>query len=73
MIPSRITRKRPIPHKQQADKARHLVENAFADIRQFRGIATSYCKLDLTFTELLSLVCFVVNTRSTRWGASPHL
>ena len=32
-----------------AYKARHLAENAFADVKQFRGIATCYCKLALTF------------------------
>lgn len=29
--------------------------------------------LATTFTELLSLVCLVVNTRTTRRGPSPHI
>ena len=73
VIPSRRSVKRPPPCDYDAYKGRHLVENAFADIKQFRGIATRYCKLALTFTEMLSLVCFAVNTRTTRRGPSPHL
>lgn len=73
VIPSGITRKRPLPRDMDAYKARHLVENAFADLKQFRGIATRYCKLAINFVELLSLMCFVVNTRTTRRQASPHL
>lgn len=73
VIPSRRKRKIPISHDEQAYKARHLVENAFADLKQFRGIATRYCELAATFSALLSLCCFVVNTRSTRRGPSPHL
>lgn len=73
VIPSRRSAKRPVACDMEAYKVRHLVENAFADIKRFRGIATRYCKLTLTFTELLSLVCFVVNTRPSRRGASPHL
>lgn len=53
-------------------KARHLVENAFADLKQFRGIATRYCKLASTFEESLALACWYVDTRATRRGASPH-
>lgn len=53
-------------------KSRHLVENAFADLKQFRGIATRYCKLAETFAALVSLCCFVINTRPTRRGPSPY-
>ncbi len=72
VIPSTRARKQPIAYDHDAYKARHLVENAFADIKQFRGIATRYCKLALTFSEMLALVCFVVNTKPNRRGPSPH-
>ena len=39
VIPSTRSRKVPIPHDRIAYKARHLVENAFADLKQFRGVA----------------------------------
>ena len=73
VIPYRKTVKRPGPCDMEAYKARHLVENAFADLKQFRGIATRYHKLALTFTELFALCCVVVNTRPTRRGPSPHI
>lgn len=55
-----------------AYKARYLVENAFADLKQFRGIATRYCKLAETFSEPLSLVFWHLNTKEGRRRASPH-
>ena len=73
VIPYRRTAKRPGPCDMEAHKARHLVENAFADLKQFRGVATRYCKLALTFGELFALCCVVVNTRTTRRGPSPHI
>ena len=73
VIPSTRKRRVPIPHDEQAYKARHLVENAFADIKQFRGIATRYCKLADTFSALVQLVCWVSGTRRTRRGPSPHM
>ena len=66
-------RKSPEPScDMDAYRARHLVENAFADLKQFRGIATRYCKLAETFSELLSLVFWHLNTKEGRRGASPH-
>ena len=73
VIPPRRSNKRPPPCDYEAYKARHLVENAFADLKQYRGIATRYCKLAVTFTELLALVCVVVNTKPNRRGPSPWI
>ena len=73
VIPNSRSRKRRYPVDLELYKARHLVENVFADLKQFRGIATRYCKLAATFTAMLSLCAFVVNTRPTRRGSSPHL
>ncbi len=50
-------------HDPAAYGTRHLIENSFAHLKQFRGIATRYCKLAVTFTELVSLVCWYINTR----------
>ena len=63
----------PPPLDLDTYKARHLVENAFADLKRFRGIATRYCKLIATFTALTSLVAWYVNSSATRRGPSPHL
>ena len=72
VIPPKSNVKQPAVCDMDAYKARHLVENAFADLKQFRGIATRYCKLASTFVALVSLCAFVVNTRATRRGVSPH-
>jgi len=72
VIPPKRNRKIQYDYDEHAYKARHLVENAFADLKHFRGIATRYCKLASTFVSMLSLCCFVVNTRATRRGASPY-
>lgn len=72
--PQRKPNRKPLKVEcdMEAYKARHLVENAFADLKQFRGIATRYCKLAETFSELLSLVFWHLNTKEGRRGASPH-
>ena len=62
-----------VPPDMQIYKARHLVENAIADLKQFRAIATRYQKRLDTWTALVSLCAVVVNTRPTRRTGSPHL
>ena len=49
-----------------------MLTNSGADIKQFRGIATRYCKLAAMFTALPSLVCWTVNTLPIRRGPSPY-
>ena len=73
VIPPTTRWRNPPDCDMETYKARHLVENAFADLKQFRGIATRYCKLAVTFCELLSLVFWYLNTKSGRRGSSPHL
>lgn len=41
-------------------KARHLIENFFAKLKQYRAIATRYDKLDVTFLAGIYLVSTVV-------------
>ena len=73
MIPPLKLRSNPPPCDMAAYQARHLVENTFADLKQFRGIATRYCKLAATYLALTLLVAVVINTRTTRRGPSPHI
>ena len=42
------------------------------DAKQFRGIATRYCKLGEMYSGLLCLVAWFTGTKSTRRGSSPH-
>ena len=71
-IPPKSNRRQPIYHDAVSYQARHLVENAFADAKQFRGIATRYCKLAEMFEGMLSLVAWYIGTKGTRRGPSPH-
>lgn len=41
-------------------KYRHLVENMFARIKQFRAISTRYDKLERNFATMLALACVMV-------------
>jgi transposase len=41
-------------------KARHLIENFFAKLKQYRGIATRYDKLAVNFLGAIYLAAAVV-------------
>lgn len=71
-IPPRSNRREPTYYDSTSYKARHLVENAFADAKQFRGVATRYCKLAEMFEGMLSLVAWYVGTSRTRRGPSQY-
>ena len=69
-IPSRSNRRASLYYDATSYKARHLVENAFADAKQFRGVATRYSKLGEMFEGMLCLVAWFIGTRQTRRGPS---
>ena len=48
MIPPKGNRKEPRPYDNDLYKARHLIENFFAKLKQFRAIATRYDKRAVT-------------------------
>ena len=41
-------------------KLRHLVENAFARLKHFRGVATCYDKLKRNFISVVALACIFI-------------
>ena len=71
-IPPRSNRRLKPFYDQKSYKARHLVENGFVDVKQFRGIATRYCKLLAMYEGLWCLVAWFTGTRATRRGPSPY-
>lgn len=73
VIPARSNWINPPPHDKQAYKARHVVENSFADLKHFRGIATRYCKLKATFVALLQLCLWHLATKPRQRPRSPYL
>ncbi len=60
VIPSKVNRKHPYPLDVVAYKTRHLVENYFAKIRQFRRIATRYEQTDTSFAGMIDMVATVI-------------
>lgn len=62
-IPYRRTRLFPRPFDGESYRRRHLVENYFADLKQFRGVATRYCKLARTFASMVTLAAWFIATR----------
>jgi transposase len=56
VIPSKADRKPLIPHDAEMYKWRHLIENCFQRLKEFRRIATRYDKTDTSFAAALYLV-----------------
>lgn len=55
VIPPKADRKDRIPCDFAMYRWRHLVENFFCDLKQFRGIATRYDKTDESFAAFIFL------------------
>src|SRR4051794_29029953 len=63
VIPPKANRVTPIPCDFEMYKWRHLVENFFCKIKEFRRIATRYDKTDTSFAAMIQLVGSVLATR----------
>ena len=63
VIPPRSNRLNPRPLDTAKYAIRHLVENYFAKIKEFRGIATRYHKTDTSFAGTLDLVATFIALR----------
>ncbi len=60
VIPSRKNRKIPIELDTELYKARHLIENFFAKLKQYRAIATRYDKTAQNFLGAIHLAASVI-------------
>jgi len=49
VIPAKRNRKTHIPHDEEMYKWRHLVENYFSKIKEFRSVNTRYDKTDISY------------------------
>lgn len=63
VIPPKSNRKHLRDHDVDAYKWRHLVENYFAKIEEFRGIAAGYDKTDCSYTPNWNLVAALIASR----------
>ena len=60
IIPGRKGRKEPVLYDQHRFKARHLIENTFERLKEYRRLATRYEKTDRMLTSLLTIGCFLL-------------
>lgn len=60
VIPSRANRKSPYSYDKELYKARHLIENLFAKLKQYRGIATRYDKTACNFLGAIYLAASII-------------
>jgi transposase len=60
VIPSKANRQSPREFDTEIYKERHLIENFFAKIKQFRAIATRYEKTKRNFLAAIHLVAAVI-------------
>ncbi len=60
VIPPRANRKTPRSYDRELYKARHLIENFFAKLKQYRAIATRYDKRAVHFLGAIHLAAAII-------------
>jgi transposase len=60
VIPPKRNRVKPREYDQELYKARHLIENFFAKLKQYRAIATRYDKRAVNFLGAIYLAASVI-------------
>jgi transposase len=60
VIPPRSNRKNPRAYDEELYEARHLIENFFARLKQYRAIATRYDKTARNFLAAIYLAATIV-------------
>ncbi len=60
VIPPKKNRKEQREYDEDVYKLRHLVDNAFLKLKQWRGIATRYAKNSASFLAAVQIRCFML-------------
>ena len=60
VVPPKSNRKNPWDYDKEIYRGRNAVERLFAKIKEFRGVATRYCKLDTTFRAFINFAMIVM-------------
>lgn len=60
VIPPRKNRKNPRHYDKYLYRFRHLVENAFLELKRWRGIATRYAKNTASFLAAVHIRCIAI-------------
>jgi transposase len=69
VIPPKADRIRQIVYDKDIYHWRHLVENYFAKIKEFQGIATRYDKTDISYAANLNLAATIIAMRLLSTGS----
>lgn len=63
VIPPKSTRKFPAEFDKETYKARHLIENYFQKLKEFKRIALRACKTDESFRAMIAIAATAIQTR----------
>ena len=63
----RSNRRLPAEFDRDTRKLRHLIENFFGKLKEYRGIAMRCCKTDTSYSAFIAIVATVLRLR----GLSP--
>ena len=63
IIPPKANRKFLRDYDKHAYKWRHLIENFFCKLKEFKRIAMRACKTDQSFSAMIYLAAAVINSR----------
>jgi transposase len=63
VIPAKRNRKTHIPHDEEMYKWRHLVENYFSKIKEFRSVNTRYDKTDTSYRATWNIAATIIALR----------
>ena len=63
VIPPKTNRKGRFDFDRHAYRWRHLIENLFGRLKEYRGIAMRCCKTDESFSAFIALAATVIRLR----------
>ena len=63
VIPAKRNRKIHIPHDEEVYKWRHLIENYFSKIKEFRSVNTRYDKTDTSYAATWNIAATIIALR----------
>ena len=63
VIPPKVNRKAAISFDREMYRWRHLIENTFAKLKEFRAVATRYDKTDTSYAAIIHLAAAIIASR----------
>lgn len=63
VIPPKSNRRFPPEFDRDTYKWRHLIENFFGKLKEYRGIAMRCCKTDTSFSAFIALAATIIRLR----------